>query len=364
MENIINRFPKRRWILVAGTGLESGTPEVDILAAKAMGTALAKYRYGLITGGWHGVDYVVTQSFLNTLHTERLDPKDYLIHAVRGKKIHSHFEGQIIKTGYGVMEWLEPQKYADAVVLIGGRGGTYRTWIGALHDGLPRFPLGGTQGDAEKAFNETLDLWELIPVPGITRPQFERLGKKIQTEYDAELLAEYIVENMLWRSIDAVDSLYRNNLNGATTIFISYSRKDADWATRIRTLMRPAERRGLLSTWIDADIIPGKEWDCQIRERIEKSNAALLLVTNNLLESQYINAVEIPAFVEKLSRKSLFRLFWVLLEPCNMLSSIPILSPIQAIGSPTIAVSESVSKADEQCRLIEIVETITRTVQA
>ena len=49
----------RRWIPVAGTGKKVGTPEVDILAAKAIGKELATLRYGLITGGWHGVDYVV-----------------------------------------------------------------------------------------------------------------------------------------------------------------------------------------------------------------------------------------------------------------------------------------------------------------
>lgn len=49
----------RRWILLAGTGNKVGTPEVDILAAKAIGKELATHRYGLITGGWHGVDYVV-----------------------------------------------------------------------------------------------------------------------------------------------------------------------------------------------------------------------------------------------------------------------------------------------------------------
>ena len=42
----------RRWILVAGTGLESGAPEGDDFAAKAVGKELSKHRYGLITGAW------------------------------------------------------------------------------------------------------------------------------------------------------------------------------------------------------------------------------------------------------------------------------------------------------------------------
>ena len=57
----------RRWILIAGKGLESGVPEGDVFAAKAVGKELAKQCYGLMTGACHGVDYVVKESFLNQL---------------------------------------------------------------------------------------------------------------------------------------------------------------------------------------------------------------------------------------------------------------------------------------------------------
>ena len=57
----------RRWIRIAGKGLESGVPEGYVFAAKAVGKELAKHSYGLITGVCHGVDYVVKESFLNQL---------------------------------------------------------------------------------------------------------------------------------------------------------------------------------------------------------------------------------------------------------------------------------------------------------
>jgi hypothetical protein len=105
----------RRWILVAGTGLKDGTPETDVLAAKAVGEELAKYGYGLVVGGWHGVDYIVTKSFLNQLSSRSLDPRDYLIQVVPHGRQLLHNEGHIIRTPHGGREWLEPQKYADAV---------------------------------------------------------------------------------------------------------------------------------------------------------------------------------------------------------------------------------------------------------
>jgi hypothetical protein len=350
----------RRWILVAGTGLEVGVPEADVLAARAVGEELANYRYGLITGAWHGVDYIVTESFLNQLDRLSLDPKDFLIQVLPEDWRPHHNRGRIVKTPHGGREWLEPQKYADAVILIGGRGGTYRTWLGALHDGLPRFPFGGTDGDAGLAFRQTLDLWELIPVPGITSTEFERLEAKITSQSDARAVAQYLVGELLFRSLGAVDALSRGNVDGVASIFISYSRQDSGWVSRLRTLMRPYERRGVISSWMDADIEPGKRWEPQLLGRIETSQAALLLITNNLLQSHYVRTVEMPALIKRVEDSS-FHLFWALLEPCDW-QSLQDLKPVQAIGDVTTAVSQSPTQADEQCRLIEIVSTITRTI--
>lgn len=352
-----------RWILVAGTGLETGMPEADILAAKAIGIELARHRYGLIAGVWHGVDYLVTESFLRELHSLCLNPKDYLIQVVPDDRHLFHHEGHLVRTRYGAEEWFEPQKYAESIIIIGGRGGTYRTWLGALHGGIPRFPLGGTKGDAERAFNETLDLWELIPIPGITRAEFEKLGRHISSELDATTVAEYLVSDLLWRSLNAVDAFSRGNVNGAASMFISYSRKDGSWVNRLRTLLRPAERRGLISTWADADIEAGKQWEGSLLARLETTEAAVLLVTKNLLQSRYVQEVEIPTFMKRIEQKeSNFHLFWTLLEDCDW-KSIPALCTIQAIGDVNIPLNRSPSKADEQCRLIEVAATITRTIQ-
>lgn len=351
----------RRWILVAGTGLEAGVPDADVFAARAIGEELAKYRYGLISGAWHGVDYIVTEAFLNQLGRLPLDPNDHLIQVLPENGQPGHNQGHIVRTPHGGREWLEPQKYADAVILIGGRGGTYRTWLGALHDGIPRFPLGGTYGDAESAFRQTIELWELIPVVGITSTQFEKLGTKITSQSDARAVAEYLVQELLPRSLSAVDALSRGNADAAASIFISYSRKDAGWVTRLRTLMRPYERRGVISSWMDAQIEPGKPWEAQLLGRLETTQAALLLVTDNLLQSNYVKTVEMPALMKR-AEESSFHLFWALLEPCDWHDSLRGLARIQAIGDVTSAVSQSHNGADEQCRLIEIVNTITRTI--
>ncbi len=360
--NVSTAAASRRWVLVAGTGSQVGVPQEDIRAARAVGEELARNRYGLVTGGWHGVDYMVTEAFVNTLNCLSLDPKEHLIQVVQPGRNAFREVGHVVRTPYGPLEWLEPQKYADALVLIGGQGGTFDAWLGALHDGMPRFPMGGTSGDAASAFKKTSDLWELIPVPGIRKSDFEILGTPIRSESDARVVAEHLVAKLLPAALNAVDAVARSDSDGAASLFISYSRKDSDWVSRIRTLLRPAERRGLVSTWADTDIRPGSQWEEDIKDRIERSQAALLLMSNDLLKSSFVRKMEIPAFVNKVKKSpSQFRLFWLLLETCPW-QEIPELGQFQSVGSTSQAIKDAPTPADAQCRLLEAVEEILREI--
>jgi hypothetical protein len=349
-----------RWILVAGTGLERGMPEPDVLAAEAVGRALARHRYGLIAGVWHGVDWLVTQAFVQALREAGLDPKQYLIQVLQEGQDPRDRPGELLTTPYGAREWHDPQKYADAVILVGGRGGTYKTWLGALHDGIPRFPLGGLTGDSDAAFRQTCDLWDAIPTAGITLDEFSKVGMPIRTREDADAVAEHVVGELLWRAFSAIDAAWRKRDRGGSSLFISYSRKDSAWVERLRTIMRPAERRGLVSTWVDVDVEPGQAWEPQLLDRIVRADAVLLLVSPNLLQSKYIKDIELPAFMRRVSEPG-FRLFWILLDACEW-QTLPGLADIQAIGG-TIPLSRSETSADAQCRLIEIGNEIVRTLE-
>lgn len=349
-----------RWITVAGTGDLDGTPLADCRAAAAVGRELARHRYGLITGGWHGVDYLVTDAFIRTLVAEGVNPDAYLIQVLKENQPLLHSAGKIIRTQPGALEWLEAQKWSDALILIGGKGGTYYSWLGALHDGLPRFPLGGTSGDAASAFKQTLDLWELMPVPGITVDQFRALGTPIDSDEVADQVAAHLVGELIWRSLHAVDARYTATTQAAP-LFISYSHADSEWMARIRTLLRPQERRGLISIWVDSDIEPGLAWESQLTHHLQSARGALILVSKAFLKSAYITDIELPAFARKMSEQRPgeppFHLFWVLLEDCDW-RSVELLKNIQATGGTSIAVASLADRSDQHCKLIEIVETV------
>ncbi|HEX8110335.1 MAG TPA: toll/interleukin-1 receptor domain-containing protein, partial [Kofleriaceae bacterium] len=193
--------------------------------------------------------------------------------------------------------------------------------------------------------------------PGITLEQFNKLGQPIDSPEAADVLAKYLVGDLLWRSLRAADATSQGISGTAPSIFISYSRQNGDWVSRLRTLLRPVERRGLLSSWVDADIEPGLSWENQLMSKLGSAQAALLLVSPALLGSEYVQKKEIPVLVERMKGDKNFRLFWTLIEACEW-QTIPELQEIQAIGDVKIPISASPTKSDEQCRLIELVEKI------
>jgi TIR domain len=354
----------RRWVIIAGTGIPEELTFSEKYAAQAIGKALADYEYGLVTGGWHGIDEIATKAFVDKLHTKSLDPAEYLIQVIPEDTEDSKIpirQGHIVRVPHGSREWLDLQSFADAIVLIGGRGGAYVAWLAALRDGLPRFPLGSTTGDAAKAFNDTFTYWELMPILGIDKTDFEILRNPINSEANADEVAKKLVKELLPRSLTAVDNVKRRDTKAAKSMFISYSHKDTDWVNRLRNLLHKAERYGLLSTWIDSDIEAGDFWEGQIFNHVAEANFALLLMSNNLCQSKYVIEKEIPALIKRKTDEPTFRLFWALIEPCNW-QSIPGLADVQAIGSVKTAISECCTEADKQCRLIKVVDKILETI--
>ena len=156
------------YVEVAGTGSHS-LDQLTQLAAEAMGTALARAGFGLITGAWPGVDYVVAAMYLN-------GGGKSLVHAVTPSSIERFKEAMEVDA----QEEDTAEKLADAVVLIGGAGGTMRSFVSARALGKPVFPYGASGGDAQKAVG-------LLP-PAEAGP--------LQTVRTPELFASFVVRKL------------------------------------------------------------------------------------------------------------------------------------------------------------------------
>jgi hypothetical protein len=91
--------------------------------------------------------------------------------------------GRLLSEGSEDEAWRRSIQRADAVVLVGGLGGTYQTGEWALQEGKPVFPLPdtrgpmGSHGDAYRFYFDTLQDWSRNPASRrLSKEQFEDLG--------------------------------------------------------------------------------------------------------------------------------------------------------------------------------------------
>lgn len=93
-------------------------------------------------------------------------------------------------------------------------------------------------------------------------------------------------------------------------VFISYSHTDKAIFDAFQKNLRPAESKGLLSVWSDEDIGPGTKWGPGIRDALGKARVALLLVSADFINSEFIRNEELRVLLTATERGNL-SLFWV-----------------------------------------------------
>jgi len=231
--------PARRLrVLVIGRGgrMLTGAPA---LTATALGRALARTGHSLISGGWTGVDHIVSREFINTLREVEEPVDERLTHVMvvnsepdiwrRSEfKNAGHLESVATSTG----AFLHSVEMADAVVLIGGWGATYQGYELAKSVGRPVWPMGGTFGDARRVYEEIAAekrrVFAGLPIAREmeARMNWQFLGMPITKEADAK---------------DAVDACMQLLISSATipsTINSSFSTSSLDRVEPSRFSMR------------------------------------------------------------------------------------------------------------------------------
>jgi len=99
--------------------------------------------------------------------------------------------------------------------------------------------------------------------------------------------------------------------DGGAVVFVSYSREDAEWRRRFVEMLKPVVRERRLEVWSDERTLVGEQWRPQLAAAIERSRAALLLVSGAFLASDFIMLRELPALIERS-----VPLVCVLVRPC------------------------------------------------
>ncbi|HVR06970.1 MAG TPA: toll/interleukin-1 receptor domain-containing protein [Thermoanaerobaculia bacterium] len=87
--------------------------------------------------------------------------------------------------------------------------------------------------------------------------------------------------------------------------FVSYNHKDVRWKDRLAVQLAVLEREGLLATWHDGLIQAGADWLPEIEAAIANAHVAVLIISADFLNSDFICREEIPALIERRLRDGL-----------------------------------------------------------
>jgi tetratricopeptide (TPR) repeat protein len=118
------------------------------------------------------------------------------------------------------------------------------------------------------------------------------------------------------------------------TVFISYSHADEKrpWLKRLQVHLKRLESQSSVERWDDTRIPAGADWRKDIEHALKTAVAAVLLVTEDFLASDFICKYELPALLKAAKKKGTV-IIPVIAAPCSYAEH-PNLSELQAINSP------------------------------
>ena len=91
--------------------------------------------------------------------------------------------------------------------------------------------------------------------------------------------------------------------NNKLECFISYSHLDKKYKNNMIKALAQISSEYNLSTWHDCEILAGGSIDDSIRDRLEKANIIILLLTTNFLTSYYCMEIEMKSAIERMQKK-------------------------------------------------------------
>jgi predicted Rossmann-fold nucleotide-binding protein len=174
--------PPTRWVLIAGSGAGE-LPRSLVDLSRRLGREIARRGWGLVTGGWPGVDHLAASTFADHIKLTGGKLSVRLVQLM-GNGSHPYFPaGRLVNIGDEMEAWQQSIYRADAIILMGGLGGTYQTGTMGLKANKAVFSLpntrkpDGSHSDAYRFYYKLLEQWENQPLSKfISRERYEELS--------------------------------------------------------------------------------------------------------------------------------------------------------------------------------------------
>ena len=116
-----------------------------------------------------------------------------------------------------------------------------------------------------------------------------------------------------------------------TKVFISYSHKNPEWFDRFKGYLDPLQKRGLVNFLTDKQIRTGQKWDDEIKKGLASAKVAVLMVSQEFVNSDYINNVELKHLLQAAKDENV-AILPVIVNPCRL--DLIELDGVQAVNSP------------------------------
>ncbi|MEO1396481.1 MAG: GUN4 domain-containing protein [Cyanobacteria bacterium J06634_5] len=139
----------------------------------------------------------------------------------------------------------------------------------------------------------------------------------------------------------------------AVTVFFSYSHKDEALRNELANHLNGLKLSGVITDWHDRKLLPGDEWDRQIKDNLNSAQIILLLVSSDFIGSRYCGDVEIKRAMER-HEAGEARVIPVILRRC-LWHRTPF-GKLQALpknGAPVVDVSAWPTQDDAFCDVAE-----------
>lgn len=134
-----------------------------------------------------------------------------------------------------------------------------------------------------------------------------------------------------------------------TEIFVSYSHQDKEWLDELKKWLKPLARNKILNAWDDTAIKPGSVWRDEIKDALRSAKVAILLVSSNFINSDFIAENELPPLLENASNG--ITIFWIPIRASNY--KFTDIEKYQAAWDPSMPLN-SLSESERDRAWVEI----------
>jgi hypothetical protein len=124
-------------------------------------------------------------------------------------------------------------------------------------------------------------------------------------------------------------------------VFISYNHHDSEWAEQICQFLNIILAGSDLIVWSDAKIMPGEGWDATIKQAIETTRVAVLLISPSYLASQFTREFELRNLL-KFAEQNEINILPIMVESCRIEpdSSLAKYQPLNSTNKPLSSLSD------------------------